>query len=156
MSETRRLQFAALALSLSFASLAAAAVPAVSAAKSIYERIGGEAAIRAVVDDFVPAAAADPKVNFTRDGRWHASEAAVSHLKNMLVEFLGSALGGPQRYSGRDMKTTHAGLRITQAEFDALAGHLKATLEKHKVPGVEVSAILKIAASTANDIVEIR
>jgi len=152
MPPTRRPVLAGLLLFLLCTGLAAAD----STPKSIYERIGGEAAIRGVVDDFVPAAAADPKVNFTRDGRWQASDAAVSHLKSMLVEFLSSALGGPQKYSGRDMKSTHQGLRITQGEFDALAGHLKATLEKHKVPSAEVNAILKIAASTANDIVEIR
>lgn len=137
-----------------------AARPAATAAKtapaqrSLYERIGGEAALKVVVADFVAAAAADPKVNFTRDGRWQASDAKVQHLKAMLVAFMAQALGGPQAYAGRGMLEAHRGMGITRAEFDALAGHLDATLQKHKVPAAERGEIMKIAASTAADIVE--
>jgi hemoglobin len=52
------------------------------------------------------------------------------------------------------MKEAHKGMAITQAEFDALAADLKAVLEANKVPGAEVNEIMKIAASTAPDIVE--
>ena len=135
------------------------AVPAAAQAppaKSLYDRIGGAPALRAVVDDFVAAAAADPKVNFTRNGAWQASDAAVSALKEHLVDFMAQALGGPKNYTGRSMKEAHKGMGITQAEFDALAGHLKGTLAKHKVPAAEVSEIMAIAASTAPDMVEKR
>lgn len=125
-------------------------------AKPLYERIGGAPALRAVVDDFVAAAAADPKVNFTRNGKWQASDAAVLALKTHLVDFMAGALGGPQSYAGRSMKVAHAGMGITQAEFDAIAGHMKAALEKHKVAPPELAEIMKIAASTAPDIVEKR
>ena len=124
------------------------------AARSLYDRIGGEKAIRAVVNDFVPAAAADPKVDFTRGGKWQASEALVAALKDHLVAMLGSAFGGPQKYTGRSMKVTHQGMGITTAQFEAIAGHLKATLEKHKVPKAEISEIMAIAAATAPDIIE--
>jgi hemoglobin len=122
--------------------------------KSLYDRIGGEAALTKVVDDFVAKAAANPKVNFTRNGTWVASDAAVKRLKTHLVNFLGSAFGGPQKYTGRSMKESHRGMAITQAEFDALAADLKAVLEANKVPKAEVDEIMKIAASTAPDIVE--
>jgi hemoglobin len=122
--------------------------------KSLYDRIGGQAALTKVVDDFVARAAANPKVNFTRNGTWNASDAAVKTLKMHLVNFLGSAFGGPQKYTGRSMKEAHKGMAITQAEFDALAADLKAVLEANKVPGAEVNEIMKIAASTAPDIVE--
>lgn len=122
--------------------------------KSLYDRIGGQAALTKVVDDFVARAAANPKVNFTRNGTWNASDAAVKTLKMHLVNFLGSAFGGPQKYAGRSMKEAHKGMAITQAEFDALAADLKAVLEANKVPSAEVNEIMKIAASTAPDIVE--
>ncbi len=132
----------------------AVADKAKAAAPSLYERIGGARALEAVVADFVVAAAADPRVDFTRGGAWHASDAAVARLRTLLVEFMGQAFGGPQTYSGRSMKETHHGMAITRAQFDALAGHLKATLEKHKVPAKEIGEIMTIAASTAPDVVE--
>ena len=122
--------------------------------KSLHDRIGGQAALTKVVDDFVARAAANPKVNFTRNGKWVASDAAVKTLKMHLVNFLGSAFGGPQKYTGRSMKESHSGMGITQAEFDALAADLRAVLEANKVPSAEVAEIMKIAASTAPAIVE--
>lgn len=125
--------------------------------KSLYERLGGEAAIKAVIDDFVGRAAGNPKVNFTRKGtpvEWKPTPENVDHLKKMLVELVGMVTGGPQKYSGKSMKDSHKGMMITQAEFDALAGDLKATLDKFKVPAKEQDELLKIVASTAGDIVE--
>jgi hemoglobin len=124
------------------------------AKKSLYDRIGGEAALTKVVDEFVARAAANPKVNFTRKGKFVTSDAAVKTLKTHLVNFLGSAFGGPQKYTGRSMKEAHKGMGITQAEFDALAADLRTVLQANKVPKAETEEIMKIAASTAPDIVE--
>lgn len=137
-------------------------VPAVGAMpaateKSLYERLGGEVAIKAVIDDFVARAAADPKVNFTRKGtdkEWKPTPENVEHLKKELVDLVGMLSGGPQKYTGRTMKEVHAGMKISQAEFDALAGDLKATLDKFKVPAREQGELLKAVAGTAPDIVE--
>jgi len=137
-----------------FAVAAAPQTPDKPSTRSLYDRVGGEKAIRAVVDDFVAAAASDPNVDFTRGGKWQASDAWVATLKGHLVAMLGSAFGGPQKYTGRTMKASHQGMGITTAQFNALAGHLKATLEKHKVPKAEIGEIMAIAASTAPDIIE--
>lgn len=125
--------------------------------KVLYERLGGEAAIKAVVDDFVARAAANPKVNITRKGtanEWKATPENVAHLKKMLVELVGMVTGGPQKYTGKSMKDVHKGMKITQDEFNAAAGDLKATLDKFKVPAKEQAELLKIVGSTAPDIVE--
>lgn len=127
------------------------------AEKSLYDRLGGAPAVTAVVDDFVARAASDPKVNFTRRGtgyEWEASAENVAHLKMKLVEFVSMASGGPVKYTGRDMKSAHAGMKISAAEFDALAADLKASLDKFKVPDREERELLAAVEGTRKDIVE--
>jgi hemoglobin len=121
---------------------------------TLWDRLGGEKAVRAVVHDFVAAAAGDPKVNFTRDGKYKLDAEDVKKLEQLLVEQISSATGGPLKYTGRDMKKTHAGMKITTAEFKALAGHLVATLNKYNVPQREITELVELIGSTANDIVE--
>jgi hemoglobin len=127
-------------------------------ARSLYDRLGGEAAIRAVVDDFVPRAASDEKVNFTRKGipghEWQATPENVAKLKERLVQFIGVATGGPQKYEGKDMVSAHKGMQITDAEFDALAADLKASLDQLNVPAQEQKDLLEAIGSTRGAIVE--
>lgn len=130
------------------------AKPPATKKKSLYDRIGGRPALVKVVDDFVPAVAKDPKVNFDRGGQWAPSTAAITALKRGLVDFFAQALGGPKTYDGGTMKEVHAGMGITRAEFDALAAHLKAALEKNKVAPADVDEIMAIAGSTASEIIE--
>jgi hemoglobin len=122
--------------------------------KALWDRLGGEAAVRAVVKDFVLAAAPDPKVNFFRDGTKKLDDAGVARLQQLLVEMISSATGGPLKYTGRSMKDSHKGMKITEAEFGALAGHLVATLKKYNVPKAEMDELVTIVASTKGDIVE--
>ena len=115
--------------------------------KSLYDRLGGEAAIKAVVDDFVGRAAGNPKVNFTRKGtnkEWAATPENVARLKMHLVDLVGMVTGGPQKYTGRSMKDSHAGMKITADEFGALAADLKATLDKFQVPAKEQMELLTL------------
>lgn len=118
----------------------------VTTTKSLYDRLGRKAAITAVVEDFVPRAAADPKVNFFRDGKYKSMD--VTNLKNHLVTFISMASGGPKEYAGRDMTATHTGMKITSDEFNAIAGHLAASLKKLNVPAKETGELMAIAAST--------
>jgi truncated hemoglobin YjbI len=136
---------------------AAPRVVAKPATKSLYDRLGGQKAITAVIDDFVSRAATDEKVNFFRKGtdrEWKPSDKEVAMLKTHLVNLVGMLTGGPQKYTGRDMKSSHAGMKITDAEFDALAGDLKASLDHFKVPMTEQQELLTIVGSTRGDIVE--
>jgi truncated hemoglobin YjbI len=125
--------------------------------RTLYERLGGENAIRAVVDDFVTRALNDPKVNFTRKGtgaEWKATPENLERVKKTAVELVGMVTGGPQKYTGKSMKEAHKGMEITQAEFDAFAADCKASLDKFNVPAKEQDELMKIVASTAPDIVE--
>ncbi len=128
---------------------------------TVWERLGGEANVRKVVDDFVGRAASDPNVNFFRKDvagayEWKPSEPQVAHLKQMLVELISSGTGGPLKYTGRDMKSVHRGMRITTAQFNALAGNLDAALRAGGAMDADRSAVMSFAASTAKDIIEVQ
>src|SRR2546427_7120306 len=116
--------------------------------QSLYERLGGNPAITAVVDDFVGRVAADNRIN----GKF--ANANIPRLKMLLVEQICQASGGPCTYTGRDMKTAHAGMGINGSEFDALVGDLVTTLNKFKVPEREKNDLLGALGPMKKDIAE--
>ncbi|MBY0457389.1 MAG: group 1 truncated hemoglobin [Gemmataceae bacterium] len=130
------------------------APPAKKDAKKLWDRLGGEKAVKAVVHDLLLAAAEDKKVNFTRDGKYPLDPKGIERLEKLLVEMVSEATGGPYKYSGKSMKEAHKGMGITDAEFDALAGHLVATLKKFKVDPADAEELVKAIAATRGDIVE--
>ncbi len=119
--------------------------------KPLWDRLGGEPAVRAVIHDFVARAATNPKVDFTRGGQFQVD---VPKLEQLLVELVSATTGGPIAYTGRDMKSSHEGMKITEAQFGALAGDLIAVLKKYNVPQRETDELIAIVASTQPDIVE--
>lgn len=120
---------------------------------SLWARLGGEIAVRKVVHDFVAAAAMDPKIDVTRGGKFKVD---APRLEQLLVEQISSVSGGPLAYTGRDMKTVHKGMMITEAEFNAAGELLIATLKKHKVGQKEIDELMMILGSTKKDIVEMK
>ncbi|MDY3554115.1 group 1 truncated hemoglobin [Gemmata sp. JC717] len=119
--------------------------------KVLWDRLGGESVVKAVVHDFALAALEDPKVNFTRGGKYKPSAAA---LEKSIVDMISDVSGGPFKYSGKSMKEAHKGMAITDAEFDALAVHLVASLKKFKVADPEIAELVKVVAGTREAIVE--
>ncbi len=138
--------------------------------RSLYERLGGDAGIAAIVDDFTTRALADPRVNWERKGvkrggfsihynrsvEWNASPDNVKKLKEHMTQFLALASGGPAKYDGAEMKQAHAGLHITNAEFDAAVGDLKASLDKANIATAEQKELLSIVESTRPQVVQER
>src|SRR5499427_379003 len=116
--------------------------------KSLYDRLGGKEAITAVVDDFVARVAADKRIN------GFFAKANVPRLKMMLVDQICEATGGPCKYTGRDIKSAHKGMGITNADFDALVGDLVASLDKFKVGEREKQELLAALGPMRKDIVE--
>ena len=114
---------------------------------SIYDGIGGSAAVSAAVDDFYARVLADPKL-----APFFAS-TDLQRLKAHQRSFIAAAIGGPEVFSGRDMKTAHAGLGITSADFDAVAGHLVDTLTGLGVPADAIGQIGAAIAPLRADIV---
>ena len=119
--------------------------------KSLYERVGGYNALAAVVDDFVGRLVADKQ--FEKFFAGHSIDSKKRIRQHILDQFC-AATGGPCVYTGRDMKTTHAGLGITEADWDAAAKHLAASLDKFKVPEKEKGEVLAFVTSLKKDIVE--
>ncbi len=127
------------------------ATPAISQEKPLYQRLGGYDAIAAVTDDFIQRLATDQQL-----GRFFVghSKDSLARIRQLVVDQLCAATGGPCVYIGRDMKTAHAGLGITQGEWDVTVKHLVAALDKFKVPQKEKDDLLAIASKLKPDIVE--
>ena len=122
-----------------------------SAAPSLYKRLGGYDAIAAVTDDFLGRLAADKQMSRFFVG---VSADSLRKLRQHVVDQLCEASGDPCYYFGRSMKTVHAGLGITEADWQVTVKHLTATMDKFKVPDKERNEILALFASLKGDIVE--
>jgi len=120
--------------------------------KSLYDRLGGKKAITAVVDEFVSRVAADDRIN-----HFFASTASdpdrLASFKGKLVDQICQATGGPCQYTGKDMKTAHAGMGISGADFNALVEDLSGALDKFKVGAKEKGELLGALGSMKSDIV---
>ena len=119
---------------------------------TLYQRFGGHDVIAAFVEDLMPRLTADPTIGSYWKGKCLDSKRKDNQL---VLEFLCMAFGGPSAYLGRDMKTSHEGLGITEAEWDIFARHTIATLDKLGIPEQEKSEFLAAASSLKPDIVEV-
>jgi hemoglobin len=135
-------------LSVATLALACAASAALAQTQSLYDRLGGKPAITAVVDDFVGNVAKDKRINA------FFAHADIPHLKMELVDQLCQATGGPCVYTGKDMKTAHAGMGIRSKDFNALVGDLGKSLKKFKVAKKDQTTIVSVLAPMKKDIVE--
>jgi hemoglobin len=140
------------------------------AKKTLFERLGGEEGVAKIVDDFVTRLVADPQVNFERKGikvgglglsrnrtvEWQATPATLAEIKKNLAQFVALRSGGPTRYDGPEFKTVAEGKKVTNAEFDAAVGDLKATLEKLQIAVQEQKELLAMMESTKPQFVEER
>ena len=124
---------------------------AVQEKKSLYARLGGYDAIAAVVDDFIGRLATDKRFERFFTG---FSEDSKKRLRQHILDQFCVAAGGPCVYMGRDMRTTHKGLGITEADWDAAAKHLVESLDKYKVPEAEKNELLAFVVTQKKDIVE--
>jgi hemoglobin len=119
------------------------------AQKSLYERIGGLDAIKAVIDDFVGRVAADTRIN------QKFAKSDIPRVKLHLVEQVCQVTGGPCQYTGLSMKQSHKNMKVTEGEFNALVEDLVATLDKFNVPAAEKGEILGALGPLKSQIVEV-
>jgi hemoglobin len=117
--------------------------------ETIFDKIGGEAAVDAAVDIFYRKVLTDDTINDFFD----TVDMDAQHAKQKA--FLTMVFGGPNNYSGRDLREGHAHLvakGLNDDHFNAVAGHLQATLEELNVPGDLIIEVMTIAGSTRDDV----
>ena len=119
--------------------------------KTLYARLGGYDSIAAVADNLLPRLMSDKKL-----GRFwaHRAEDSIRREKQLLINFLCSAAGGPMLYVGRDMKTSHKGMGIDEDDWTVFLGHVNATLDEFKVPAAEKAAVVGFVQSLKADCLE--
>ncbi len=131
------------------------------AKRSLFERLGGERGLTALVEDFTPRVLQDPRVNWDRQGVksgglfhhgpsvvWNPTPVNVAVMKKHLMQFLALATGGPSHYEGKELKSLHSGMQISNPEFDAVVGDVKASLDKLQIANQEQKELLAIIEST--------
>ena len=120
--------------------------------KTLYERLGGYEGIIAFVEDLLPRLEADAQL-----GRFwqHRGDDGVAREKQLLIDYLCTSAGGPMYYTGRDMKTSHKGMRISESDWSIFLGHAADTMAALNVPKQECDEIAAFVSSLKADIVEV-
>ncbi len=122
------------------------------AKETLFDKIGGELAVNAAVDIFYRRVLGDDSLaTFFED-----VDMDAQHAKQKA--FLTMAFGGPNNYSGKDMREAHKGLvarGMNESHFNAVAGHLQATLEELNVPEHLIADVMAIAGSTKQDVLNV-
>lgn len=127
--------------------LAASASSYAADTKTLFERLGGKDALTAVVNELWSVVSTDTRIN-----------ARFAHTKpeafgGQLVAFLCEASGGPCKYQGKDMKSAHVGMQLTESDFTALAQDTAKVLDKFKVPATEKNEVLALLGSLKGDVI---
>lgn len=119
--------------------------------QSLYRRIGGYDSIAAFVETLMPRLRSDATLGIYWKGK---SLDGRRREDKLLVDFICAAFEGPVFYAGRDMKTSHAGLGITEPEWDILMKHIAASLDQIGVAEREKAEFLECTAGLKWDVVE--
>jgi hemoglobin len=114
--------------------------------KSLYERIGGEAAVDAAVDIFYRRVLSDDRIAH------HFESVDMDVQREKQKAFLTFAFGGPNAYTGRDLRAAHARMPLGDGDFDAVMEHLSGTLESLQVPAPLIAEVARIASSVRSDV----
>lgn len=118
---------------------------------SLYKRLGGYDALAAVTDDFLGRLIKDEKLGKFFNG---VSLDSQKRIRQLVLDQLCAATGGPCIYIGRSMRTVHEGLGITEADWELAVKHLVASLDKFKVGKAEKDDLLKALTGLKKDIVD--
>lgn len=120
---------------------------------SLYDRLGGVYSIATVVDDLIERLLINETLNANPAIKAARGQVPKAGLKFHLTAQVSQAAGGPQNYTGRSMKSSHAHLNITETEWQVLLSEFKVTLDKFGVPEKEQNELFAIVDSTKQSIV---
>jgi hemoglobin len=121
--------------------------------KSLYDRLGGVGPISVVVDEFINRLVVDVTLNKNPAIKEARDHVPAPYLKFHVTSLVCQATGGPCKYTGRDMKTSHAKLNISEKDWEQMAKVFKEVLDKFKVPAKEQQELFAIVGTTKADIV---
>ena len=119
--------------------------------KSLYERLGGYDGITAFTNDLLPRLQNDSQLGRFWQNR---GDDGIAREKQLLIDYLCSSADGPVYYTGRDMKTSHKGMKISESDWAVFLEHAGATLKALQVPQQECEEIVEFVLSLKDDIVE--
>jgi hemoglobin len=145
MHTPRRVALIAAAASI----LCGMTVGARAAQPSLYDRLGGEPVMTAVVSETIDQVVADPKLNASFKG------TDIGRVKRLIVEQICDISGGGCHYSGDTMRDVHADHNVTQAQFFGLVEILRSALRRHHVPLRARNQLLALLAPMAPDVIEV-
>ena len=120
---------------------------------SLYDRLGGVYSIATVVDDFIDRIMIDPRLNANPRVDEAHHRVPPAGFKYLVTEMVCWATGGPQKYTGKSMKDSHAHLEITAQDWEVFLDDFQQTLDKFAVPAEEQAELKAIVNSTRSDIV---
>ncbi|HET7730655.1 MAG TPA: group 1 truncated hemoglobin [Usitatibacter sp.] len=118
------------------------------ATRTLYERLGGNPGITAIVSDIVDAHIANPVV-----GRHFSKLKDVALTKRMARDFFCAGAGGPEKYAGKDMRAAHKGMNINDDEFDAVVDDVMVVLTRHGIDEATKKDVLGILHSLKSEVV---
>jgi hemoglobin len=119
--------------------------------QTLYQRLGGYDAIAAATDDLLERLLNDPQLKDYWKGK---SEDSLRKDRQLIVDFLASAAGGPAFYTGRDMKLVHTGLGISERDWELFLDHTRAMLSHFEVPPREQGEVLDFLIGLKGDVVQ--
>lgn len=119
--------------------------------QSLYERLGGYDGITAFVDNLLPRLQNDSQLGRFWQNR---GDDGIAREKQLLIDYLCANAGGPSYYTGRDMKLSHAGMKISDDDWSIFFGHAGDTMQALQVPQQECDEIASFVSSLKDDIVE--
>ena len=114
--------------------------------ESLYQKLGGKAAIDAVVDAFYVKVLADKRV------KDFFADVSMDKQRRKQKDFLSAAFGGPLPWTGKDMRKAHEGMGLTEEHFNAIAENLVSTLKDFKVKQELIDQVVAIALTTKDDV----
>ena len=120
--------------------------------KTLFERLGGYEGIVSFVEDLLPRLEGDSQL-----GRFwkNRGDDGIAREKQLLIDYLCSNSGGPMYYTGRDMKTSHIGMKISESDWSIFLSHAGDTMNALNVPKQECDEIVSFVSSLKEDIVEV-
>ena len=119
--------------------------------KSLYERLGGYDGITVFANDLLPRLQTDSQLGRFWQNR---GDDGIAREKQLLIDYLCSSAGGPMYYTGRDMKLSHKGMKISEADWSIFLQHAGATMKALQVPKQECDEIVAFVLTLKEDIVE--